>query len=208
MLDLVNKAIGTAKYAHKGQKYGNRPYIHHLATVALFVPYHLQHVAWLHDTLEDTSTTYEDLVKGFGKDTADLVKELTSPKGETEEEKDERLWNLSPDAMLVKAADTKCNVMATLYDIVNRLEYDHVVKCLNRLNKYLGQPQIQKWAHYKEVLSFVNSRREEALAGGRGTVLTLSHFPVFKKPVDTFTPILKKWIYLADIVRFNIQYVR
>jgi (p)ppGpp synthase/HD superfamily hydrolase len=33
--------------------------------------------AWLHDTIEDTETTYEELVKEFNKRVADLVMEVT-----------------------------------------------------------------------------------------------------------------------------------
>lgn len=33
--------------------------------------------AYLHDTIEDTQTTYEELVAGFGKRVADLVMEVT-----------------------------------------------------------------------------------------------------------------------------------
>ena len=37
----------------------------------------LQQAAILHDTVEDTSVTYEDLVESFGQDVADLVMEVS-----------------------------------------------------------------------------------------------------------------------------------
>ncbi len=39
--------------------------------------YELLCAALLHDTLEDTETTYEELVEEFGKEIADLVNEVT-----------------------------------------------------------------------------------------------------------------------------------
>ena len=34
----------------------------------------------LHDTLEDTETTYEELVENFSKEVADIVQEVSHPK--------------------------------------------------------------------------------------------------------------------------------
>lgn len=42
----------------------------------------LQAAAILHDTIEDTETTYDELVEKFNKDVADLVMEVTHEKDE------------------------------------------------------------------------------------------------------------------------------
>lgn len=68
----------------------------------------------LHDILEDTDTTYETLVAEFGKTIADLVNEVTDPKGLTKEQ--QRKWQvehapqLSPGARLIKLADKLYNL--------------------------------------------------------------------------------------------------
>lgn len=61
--------------------------------------------AYLHDTLEDTTATYEDLVDNFGVRIADLVVELTKNKNEHD------FPNLhSKKAILVKFADRLSNL--------------------------------------------------------------------------------------------------
>ncbi len=76
-------------------------------------------VALLHDTLEDTSTTYEELVKKFGVDTADGVLALTNPAhlsstGKKAEYLLEKMKKMDPDILLVKLADRLDNIK-TLY---------------------------------------------------------------------------------------------
>lgn len=64
--------------------------------------------ALLHDTLEDTPTTYEELVRTFSKEVADLVKEVSHPKNYTQAQKleyYEKIKAISPDAKLIKIAD-------------------------------------------------------------------------------------------------------
>ena len=79
--------IKAAKFAfakHDGQlrKYTNEPYIVHPNAVARAVANAggdtaTIAAAYLHDTLEDTATTYDELVENFGTEIADLVVELT-----------------------------------------------------------------------------------------------------------------------------------
>lgn len=65
--------------------------------------------ALLHDTLEDTSTTYEELVQNFGKRIADLVNEVTHEgKADSKGYYFPRLK--SKDAILIKFADRLSNL--------------------------------------------------------------------------------------------------
>jgi len=62
----------------------------------------------LHDTLEDTSTTYEEIKKTFSKKVADLVQEVSHQKNYTQEQKleyYERIKTVSPGGKLIKMAD-------------------------------------------------------------------------------------------------------
>lgn len=64
--------------------------------------------AILHDTLEDTDTTYEELVETFSKDVADLVEEVSHPKNYNHEQRIqfyEKLKSISPRAKMIKMAD-------------------------------------------------------------------------------------------------------
>lgn len=70
--------------------------------------------ALLHDTLEDTSATEEEIEKQFGKNVLNTVLELTNnPLLSTEENKKRQIDNapsLSPSAKLVKLADRLYNI--------------------------------------------------------------------------------------------------
>jgi len=64
--------------------------------------------AILHDTLEDTDTTYEELEKIFSKPVADLVEEVSHPKNYNKEQKLEfykKLRTITPKAKILKLAD-------------------------------------------------------------------------------------------------------
>jgi (p)ppGpp synthase/HD superfamily hydrolase len=64
--------------------------------------------ALLHDTLEDTNTTYEEIEKTFSKEIADLVQEVSHPKNYNSEQKKEyyeSLKHVSSGAKMIKLAD-------------------------------------------------------------------------------------------------------
>ena len=68
----------------------------------------------MHDTLEDTDTTAEELEAVYGPDVAQIVEEVTNFRPEVErlgkeEYINQELLMLSPSALLVKAADCLVN---------------------------------------------------------------------------------------------------
>lgn len=75
--------------------------------------------AVLHDTIEDTQTTYEELRARFGETVASVVVEVTDDKTLSKQERKDRqielAQHLSDRAKLVKLADKICN----LRDIAN-----------------------------------------------------------------------------------------
>ena len=86
MTDLVKRASDYATKAHQRidqrRKYSKQPYHVHLEAVAKTVagvtddPETIA-AAWLHDTVEDTPATLEDIEEHFGQSVAELVEELT-----------------------------------------------------------------------------------------------------------------------------------
>jgi GTP diphosphokinase / guanosine-3',5'-bis(diphosphate) 3'-diphosphatase len=114
------------KYANQKRKGKDaEPYINHLAEVAATLAVHtkgqdpnLVVAGLLHDTLEDTQTTYEELVGGFGQDVADLVKEVTDdkslPKAERKRLQVENTPHKSVRAKMLKIADKLSNLKAVL----------------------------------------------------------------------------------------------
>ncbi|EIC85639.1 HD domain-containing protein [Serratia sp. M24T3] len=87
MSSLVDKARRYASKAHASidqrRKYTNDPYIVHpqaVADIVSSVPHseEMLAAAWLHDTVEDTSTTLDDISNHFGSQVAELVGMLTN----------------------------------------------------------------------------------------------------------------------------------
>ena len=89
-LERVRQAYLLAKEAHAPQRRkSGEPYILHPIAVALIVAKELQLdantiiTAFLHDVVEDTPYTVEDIRQRFGNDVAGLVKVVTKQKKET-----------------------------------------------------------------------------------------------------------------------------
>lgn len=85
MINIVSVAENIATKAHEGQfrKGGEIPYITHPQRVAKRVEGDLeaQAVAWLHDVLEDTDVTEEELrASGIPENVIEAVKALTKSK--------------------------------------------------------------------------------------------------------------------------------
>jgi len=120
----VFQALAFAAHKHRDQRRkdeGASPYINHpiaLADILVNEGGVTDHVvlcaAILHDTIEDTETTYEELISVFGKDIADVVNEVTDDKSLDKAERKllqiEHAAHASPRAKLVKLADKTCNL--------------------------------------------------------------------------------------------------
>ncbi len=67
----------------------------------------------LHDILEDTDTTHQEISSIFGKRVANIVEEVSHPKNYTPEQKKEyhqKLKNISTEGKLIKLADFKSHL--------------------------------------------------------------------------------------------------
>jgi (p)ppGpp synthase/HD superfamily hydrolase len=92
-VDEVKVAEALARLMHAGQvDKAGEPYIEHLSRVAQRVPEKHRAAAWLHDIIEDTPLTFEELGNfGFSRNTIDAVVILTRRQGETYSEFIERV---------------------------------------------------------------------------------------------------------------------
>lgn len=119
---LWQQAVSFAARAHAGQlrKDGETPYFAHPVRVALVVRHVFNQndpvalaAALLHDTIEDTTTDYDDLLPEFGQEVAEAVAALTKdarlPEAEREAAYDRQLTAASWQARLVKLADVYDN---------------------------------------------------------------------------------------------------
>lgn len=125
--DLVARAARLAAEAHEGQtdKVG-AAYIEHPARVAEFVrslfvdaPDEAVAVAWLHDVVEDTKISLQDLLEaGFPGSVVAAVDSMTKRAGEGMEDYFARVRS-NPLAVMVKTADLADN---TSPERVSRLD--------------------------------------------------------------------------------------
>ena len=135
---LICEAAELAARRHLGQQRkgrGNEPYINHLAEVANLLAAatdgadaELVAAGWLHDTIEDTETTREELAGRFGERVASLVAEVTDdmnlPKAQRRQKQIEDAPHKSPGAKLIKIADKISNIRARIVKRPNKKQRD------------------------------------------------------------------------------------
>lgn len=128
--DLTKKALKISFNAHKDQvDKSGMPYVYH--------PFHLAEqmddeystcVALLHDVVEDTDTTLDDLAKIFPKEVIDAITLMTHDDSVPYLDYVKEIKN-NPIATKVKLADLKHNSDLTRLD---KVDY----KALERVEKY------------------------------------------------------------------------
>lgn len=85
MRTIIQRAKELAQLAHAGQvkKHSGEPYFNHCEQVAGIIRDHNGSeeeiaAAYLHDVVEDTHITFQDIEDEFGRDIAQLVREVTN----------------------------------------------------------------------------------------------------------------------------------
>lgn len=145
---MLSKALKFATEKHAGQtrKVSGLPYIVHPVEVAFLLPTfkdsayleELQAVCILHDTLEDTDTTFEELSFAFSPLVASVVLELTS------------------DADRIKAVGKSAYLKQKLLGVSS---YALLVKLVDRLSNVSDAPSPSYCADTEELLTFLEERR-------------------------------------------------
>lgn len=162
---MIFKAIEFAAKAHSGQyrKGTKLPYIVHPLGVAKILieygsPEHLVVAGILHDTVEDTSATLDEIKQTFGWDIADLVEAASEPdKSDTWEKRKEHtigmLKTLSKEATILVLADKLDNIRAI------REDYErHGESLWRRFNRPRDQ---QKWYYENLTKAFSDTLTDE-----------------------------------------------
>jgi len=136
-------AANFAAEKHRGQRRKDRdasPYINHPIAVATLLAVAgnvsdeaLLIAALLHDTIEDTDTSAEEIEAAFGGDVLQLVKEVTDdkslPKRRRKELQIEHAPHISARGKQLKIADKICNIRdmnlesPADWDVVRKAEY-------------------------------------------------------------------------------------
>lgn len=107
-----------AEHAHAGQFRwdGKTPYITHPDRIVELLRHwriddgNMLAAAYLHDVVEDTSVTLEDIKNEFNSTVAELVNELTFPEKVSDGEYHDRCEKMSEDASIIKLADIFANL--------------------------------------------------------------------------------------------------
>jgi len=117
-MDMIQKALYFAAKKHGDQKYSDMPYMVHIACVmSVLQRYKAREdvivAGILHDVLEDTDTTYEEIDNLFGDRVAKLVLAVTNPKEGSRKQKHEiqypKIREAGVWAVQVKLADRIAN---------------------------------------------------------------------------------------------------
>ncbi len=114
----------------------------------------------LHDTVEDTDVTFEDIKKKFGDEIAKIVEECSErDKSKTWEKRKEqtmeKLKIISSFALLVSCADKLDNIRAIRNDL--RWEGEHVWK------RFKASKEKQKW-YYQSLAEFFQDHNKKGLS--------------------------------------------
>lgn len=162
----VEQAIRAASVLHQDQlRIGAvpLPYISHLMAVVLILCDYTDHedtivAAFLHDTLEDTDYTLEELREDFGGPVSEIVLTLTEPKmsGTTKLSWSERkkvyakqLKEGSQEALMIAAADKSHNFRT----IVEEYTDNH-----KRFLQDFGPRSEERIEAYQTIANVINSR--------------------------------------------------
>lgn len=149
---LVSEAAEFAARRHNGMARkgrGDEPYINHLAEVANLLSQatggedaELVAAGWLHDTVEDTATTHDELARRFGPRVASLVAEVTDDmtlsKSERRQKQAEDAPRKSAGAKLIKIADKISNVRARTLPTPSRDEREDLADYLDFSGKVVA----------------------------------------------------------------------
>ena len=188
-LEIIRKAEAFAEAAHEGQMRkgpSNAPYITHPLAVADILKVHGATTeailgGLLHDVVEDTDITLEEIADGFGKGVATLVDYVTEPDHDIrpwkQRKKDylARIANAPYDAVLIASADKLHNLRDTLRDY--KLHGNEIWSMFN------SQKDVQFW-YYKSLVEIFEKRDiPPMITKEMAEILTQIHGRLAKKPM-------------------------
>ena len=189
-MDLIDRAVeyAAAKHEYQKRKDGSPYIIHPLAVAQIVAEMGLDTDAvlgaLLHDCIEDTDASFDDIAKNFGRTTAELVEGVTKlTRANFSSSEQEQMENLRKMFMamsrdirvvLIKIADRLHNMRTMQYQSPAK----QIIKCRETMDVYaplahrLGMQRI-KWeledialryldpADYDHITSYLNAHKEQ-----------------------------------------------
>lgn len=156
MTDRMTLARDFAIAAHGTQRYGMRPYSHHLAAVVQILEdaqasEEMKIAGWLHDVIEDTDVTEAEISAAFGEKVARLVGAVSG--GGSREAHVAAIYEkikALPAAATVKLADRIANIEAATPGDRHSLRYAREHTGFAEVVEPLAPPAL--WARYMKAL--------------------------------------------------------
>lgn len=117
-MDVIERAWMVAEKAHESQMYDIYPYTYHLHQVYniakdLGFDRAIQTACILHDIIEDTTISYNDVKDNFGEEIAEIVYCVTDELGRNRKERKQKTYpkiHSNWKAIIVKVCDRIANV--------------------------------------------------------------------------------------------------
>lgn len=115
--ELIRRAYRVAKRAHRGQKrQSGEPYVNHCLAVAVIlidlrVPPAVVAAGLLHDTVEDTKITLEDILEDFGDEIASLVDGVTKLTQFPRVSRSEQQIDSNPTKKIVQSGPSRHKIL-------------------------------------------------------------------------------------------------
>ena len=184
-LELVKNAVLLAKKKHSGmmRKDGTTPYSKHLEEVVNrlkslgVVDEELLCAGWLHDTIEDTDTSFDDLYEQFGSRVAVLVSTLSKDMSLTRKKREQvyvkQLKEASFDAKLIKL----CDISANLSDLKNwNASKSKKLRQVRKVRHYLTviKNDLIENVDYPKIITLLESINQNLKQFGQRTISLLS----------------------------------
>ncbi len=175
----IEQAIKAASILHKGQVRKGEvplPYISHLVAVAFITADYTEHgdtviAALLHDTVEDTDYTSEELLEDFGGDVQQIVLALSEPADEEGEytwrekkQKYAKQLKKAPEEALIVAAADKIHNMRTIVEEY----YDDHIRFMNEFRGSLDDRALM----YEDISNVLNARLKNDIVAEFNHVFT------------------------------------
>ena len=151
-ISLLEKALRFAAVAHKHQtrKSSDVPYIYHpFAVFAILQHYHYPTnwciTALLHDTLEDTTTTNQQLIENFGEEISRLVRQTSEPDHAKAPWIDRKTHTIN----FLRSADLPVKIIACADKLHNLHSVQHDLLLVGDLvwQRFNEGKDMQQWYH-------------------------------------------------------------
>ena len=164
-MDLKLYAFHLAERRHGSQKYGELPYIYHLKKTAqvaeeLMLQEEIVIACILHDILEDTSTTYQEIKADFGFEIAEMVYAVTDELGRNRRERKEKTYPkiaANWKATMVKVCDRIANIEHCIQegntDLLDMYAKEHESFYMALKVKGIGAGTIGAWERLNNLIA-------------------------------------------------------